>query len=242
MRAPKRLKHIISTKRSVLDNGSAFNSNSPLAQMINDSPALASLGLRFRHGPGKLQPDGLIQSLDRNFPALRKLDIRGSFSIDWESFVGQTSPLYRFFENHPGLRAVTFTWDCSDQSPLTSAAHSMFDRLLPSLQEFSGMQALCVRIVGSPKLSQQIEKLRLIDNSNQPESPPSLNALSQEVSLLPRLREFEYTTQNYDPAHKPLDAECLGKFLLACPSLVLLKIPYFPDKLVSRFCPPQVQI
>ena len=156
-----------STKDSAIDDASASQSSSPLARMINESSELASLGIRFRLSLNKLQLDGLLQSLNCSFPALRKLEICGYFTIDWDGFISQTIPLYHFLKKHAGLHAVIFNWDHSDQSRIASAPNSIFESLLPSLREFGGMQALCIHVVSSPKLSQQIEKLNLIDKKSQ---------------------------------------------------------------------------
>lgn len=207
-----------------------------MAEMINNSPKLVSLGIRFRHGAIKLQPDQFFQSLEHKLSALRNLEMRGSFTIDWDGFIGQTSPLYHFLQRHPDLRAIDFSWDHSEHSCLVSATNPIFDGLFHSLREFGGMQLLCIQVVSSPRLSQQIERLRLVDVSSQPnpQLPANLKAFSRAVSLLPRLQHFEYSTYNYDTDNKSVDPQSLDRILAACPSLTILKIPYFPDQLVGQ--------
>ncbi|KAF8601256.1 hypothetical protein BDV93DRAFT_236649 [Ceratobasidium sp. AG-I] len=201
--------------------------------MINHSPNLASLAISFLHGSDKLQPNQFFQSLNRDFPTLRKLEILGAYEINWGAVFAQTSPLYRFFEHHPGLRIINFDQDLSDQACVVSAASPMFERLFPSVLEFSGMSSLCMQVVSSPKLSQQVEKLKMIDILNRPNAqpPPDLNALSRAVSSLPRLQHFEYIMLDHSALKKPLDADSLSNFLAACPSLVFLKIPYLSNQL-----------
>lgn len=203
--------------------------------MVNNLPNLVTLGIRFRTGPGNRQPDQFFQALHRNFPALRKLEIGGSFTIDWDGFYDQTSPLYRFFEQHPGLHTINFNWDYSDHSRISPPVEKMFDRLFPSLQEFRGSSTLCAQVVSSPKLSQQLTKLKIVPGTTQTDSthPSDIGFFSQAVTWLPQLQSFEYSTHHYNTADGPLDVGSLNKILAASPSLTCLKIPYFSDKLVS---------
>lgn len=210
-----------------------------MVRMINNSPDLVALGIRFRTGPSKRQPDHFFQPLDRSFPKLRKLEIGGSFVIDWDGFYDRTSPLYRFFEQHPGLSTITFNWDYSNHSHISSAAESFFDRLFPSLQAFGGSSALCAQVVSSPKLSQQLTELKVVGDTTQTDSthPSDIKLVSQAISWLPQLRTFEYKTQNYSVANGPLDRGSLDKILAVCPNLTSLSIPFFSNKLVSFALP-----
>lgn len=201
---------------------------------MNSSPGLVSLGIWFLKGREKLQSDQFFGPLGCYFPALQKLKIRGSYTINWDQFYAKKGSLYRFFEKHPGLQTIAFNEDHLDRCDIMSNSCYMFDHLFPSLQEFSGTPALGIQIIGSPKLSQQIEVLKLIDRANRPDTelPMDLSIMANVVSHLPKLRHFEYISASYNSDNKRLDVCSLGQILAACPSLIFLKIPYI-DPLVS---------
>lgn len=205
-----------------------------MAQMMNDSPGLVSLGIWFDRETHNLQPDQFFQSLGRNFPALRNLEILGHYKVDWDQFYNQKGPLYRFFEQHTGLRSVAFGGSELDQSAFLSNPCFFFDHLFPSLRDFSGMLGFCSQVVRSPKLSQQIETLKLVDDVHRSDihDVSHLGIVSSVVSHLPKLRHFEYATNISNVVYKRVDVKYLDKILAVCPSLVSLKIPYL-NQLVS---------
>lgn len=184
----------------------------------------------FGFDEGDRQPDDFFQSLDRTFPALRELHILQTFLIDWVGFFNYTSPLYRFLERHPGLRAVTFGLDCSDQpqAHAIDTAKPTFDRLLPSLRVFRGVTALCLQVVTSSKLSQQIRKINLMNSLFPiiPVPPTNIQVLSQAVSWLPKLQAFKYSIPNNYDGLGSADLHALRKILEASPSLTSLCIPF----------------
>ncbi|KAG8689189.1 hypothetical protein FRC11_003875, partial [Ceratobasidium sp. 423] len=190
---------------------------SALTRMVEDSPELYELQLDLtaiemadEHIETPWWPSEYFRHLQNPLVQLRSLEIGGTYAVNWETFLEDSSQcsLRRFFEQHPNLHTIRFRG--SERRMDLPFEPSLAEHLFPSVTEFTGPLAICAGVMGS-RLAKQLREVSVYDELTDPIRPYNITfeTLARAIRPHPKLEGLTLTCVNPEP---PTDR--LGEIML----------------------------
>ncbi|KAG8723060.1 hypothetical protein FRC11_002572, partial [Ceratobasidium sp. 423] len=211
---------------------------SALIEMIENSPDLRELQLKLSADMMSVDdldrpwwPAELFRCLKNPLTRLRRLEVGGTYAIDWVKFLDGLSEchLRRFFEQHPLLHTVGFLWSERREMDLIFEPHQA-EQLFAGVRNFTAPIAVCAGVVAS-RLAEQLEDLKISWEITDPPRPyrNTFDTLASVIRPLPKLTGLSLSCYNLDAVDiGVLNTGTLDTILAASPNLrsLLVGVPF----------------